>query len=276
VQSFNDQYLQTLGRIHTAKEAILAFETARNSGFDNINLDLMYALPGQDTAQAMDDLKAAIALSPEHLSWYQMTLEPNTAFYQSPPPQMPTDDRLADISEQGLSLISESGYQRYEVSAFSRQGKFPAWHNTNYWQFGDYLGIGAGAHGKITRADTQQIIRTSKKRHPKDYLNKQMEFVDRQQIIEPQQLPFEFMLNALRLKNGVKQSSFYETTGILFTQIESVVQRLVRKGLLTTDDEMLRTTEIGYRFLNDVLAEFVDGNFPDLANQQRIAIKNLS
>jgi len=276
VQSFNNEFLSTLGRIHKADEAIKAFKIARSAGFKNINIDLMYALPNQSIAQAISDLEIAINLKPEHLSWYQLTLEPNTAFFHNPPKNIANDDLLADISEQGLKFLESKNYQRYEVSAFSLSGKHPSWHNTNYWQFGDYIGIGAGAHGKITRADTQQIIRTSKRRNPKDYLNKDKSFIDQTRILPPQELPLEFMMNAMRLKAGVDESLFFQTTGILLSQLTHAIKRAVDRGLLIKKNKLIQPTEIGFRFLNEILSEFTAADFSNLSHENKIVIKEIT
>ena len=275
VQSFNNQFLSTLGRIHNADEALQAFEIARKSGFSNINIDLMYGLPGQSISQPMEDLEIALELNPENLSLYQLTLEPNTTFHHQPPKNMADDDHLADISEQGLRLLEKYDFQRYEVSAFSRGGKQSCWHNTNYWQFGDYVGIGAGAHGKITRADTQQIIRTSKRRNPKDYLKESRSFVDNDREIQTQELPLEFMLNAMRLKNGVPKDLFYQSTGLLLAQIDHAIQKCISRGLLIENETHILPSVLGFRFLNDILNEFSDEAFPKLKNSSNIAIKQL-
>jgi len=271
-QSFNNQFLSSLGRIHSSEEAIKAFEIARQAGFANINLDLMYALPNQTISQAMDDLSIAVKLKPEHLSWYQLTLEPNTAFHHSPPKLMPNEDLLADISDAGLDFLQQQNYQRYEISAFSRNGQFNSWHNTNYWQFGDYLGLGAGAHGKITRADTQQIIRASKRRSPKDYLDQQKSFIAQSRIIKPQELPIEFMMNAMRLKNGVDKNLFFQTTGLLLSQIEHVIKQCEERGLLVKTQTRIKPTETGFKFLNEILSEFMEENFPKLNQRKQITI----
>lgn len=275
VQSFNNNFLKVLGRIHQADEAKNAFQIARDSGFKNINIDLMYALPGQSIDQALNDLQIATDLLPEHLSWYQLTLEPNTAFHRNPPAKMADDDRLADISEQGLSYLLSKNYQRYEVSAFSLSGHHPSWHNTNYWQFGDYLGIGAGAHGKITRADTQQIIRTSKRRSPKDYLKIEKSFIDNERILQQQELPLEFMLNAMRLKNGVSEDLFFQTTGLLLSQVNHAIEKCIARGLIIKENKSIRPTKTGFQFLNEILSEFMDDNFPVLKQGNRIIIKEL-
>lgn len=274
-QSFNNEFLKVLGRIHNADEAKRAFEIARDAGFKNINIDLMYALPNQSISQALSDLKTATDLKPEHLSWYQLTLEPNTPFHHSPPEKMAGDDLLADISEKGLQFLDDNNYHRYEVSAFNLSGDYPSWHNTNYWQFGDYVGIGAGAHGKITRADTQQIIRTSKKRNPKDYLNKDKSFVDNTRILKHQELPLEFMLNAMRLKNGVSEDLFFQTTGLLLSQVKHAVEACTQKGLLVRENKIIRPTSTGFNFLNEILAEFMDDNFPKLNSTEQIVIKEI-
>jgi len=278
VQSFNDDFLKTLGRIHQADEAIKAFEIARNAGFKNINIDLMYALPNQSIEQALNDLKIATDLKPEHLSWYQLTLEPNTAFHHTPPKNMASDDLLADISEAGLDFLALKNYQRYEVSAFNLNGQLPSWHNTNYWQFGDYVGIGAGAHGKITRADTQEITRISKRRSPKDYLNPQKSVIDNIKNLQPQELPIEFMLNAMRLKNGFDTRLFSKTTGLLESIIQPTLETLEQKGLIDLSNNIIKPTETGFNFLNDILMEFSPENFPKLANthsNNQIKIKEI-
>ncbi|MFT6733142.1 MAG: putative oxygen-independent coproporphyrinogen III oxidase [Polaribacter sp.] len=269
IQSFENEFLNTLGRIHNGNDAHQAFQIARDAGFKNINVDLMYALPNQSIKQAMQDLQTAIDLKPEHISWYQLTLEPNTAFHHSPPKNMADDDHTADISEKGLALLQEHQYQRYEVSAFSKEGNFSCWHNTNYWQFGDYLGIGAGAHGKITRADTQKITRTSKKRSPKDYLNIEKPFIDQENELSAQQMPFEFMLNALRLVDGVEAKSFFERTGITNNIIENVLDNLRKKELVTNNKDTIQTTTLGFQYLNEVLSEFADENFSTLNKKNK-------
>ena len=281
VQSFNDEFLKTLGRIHNSEQALRAIQTARNAGFKNLNIDLMYALPNQSIEQAMSDLSQAISLQPEHLSWYQLTLEPNTAFHHSPPPKMANDDLVADISEKGLELLSLNEYKRYEVSAFSKNGEYNCWHNMNYWQFGDYLGIGAGAHGKITRADTQQITRKSKKRSPKDYLNNDKPFIESSHSLAAQQMPFEFMLNTLRLSDGVETKSFFERTGIDVLAIDKIMNNLRSKELLIKDKNRIQTTPLGFQYLNQVLSEFSDDNFQFLNNSKtdmagnRIRVKEI-
>ncbi|WP_444995535.1 radical SAM family heme chaperone HemW [Aliikangiella sp. IMCC44359] len=274
VQSFNNQFLKVLGRIHDGSEASRAYQIAREAGFKNINLDLMYALPQQTVQQALNDLKMAIELAPEHLSWYQLTLEPNTLFYHQPPP-LPDDELTCDMAEQGIELLTKHEYQQYEVSAYSSAGHYPSTHNLNYWQFGDYLGIGAGAHGKITRADTQTITRKSKKRNPKDYLDTNKAVIDKQQQILKEELPLEFMMNAMRLKDGVPTALFFQTTGLLISQIENALTEAEKQGLLTKDHDYIRPTEQGYRFLNELLTFFMPENIFINSNQDTIKIKRL-
>lgn len=253
VQSFNDLHLQRLGRIHSSHQAHLAFASARRAGFDNINLDLMHGLPGQSVAEALDDLQQAIDLGPEHLSWYQLTIEPNTVFHKQPP-VLPEDDILADIQEAGLALLQQAGYQQYEISAFSRTGR-RALHNLNYWQFGDYLAIGAGAHGKITESDGR-ILRYHKTRLPTDYLDPDKPFTAGGSCIDRNALPLEFMMNALRLVAGVPRPLFSRRTGLPDSVIEPIVNRLIDRGLLADDADCYRPTPLGLRFLNDTLQLF--------------------
>ncbi|WP_196138674.1 radical SAM family heme chaperone HemW [Aliikangiella sp. G2MR2-5] len=274
VQSFSDKHLQSLGRIHSAEEVYRAFEMARDAQCQNINLDLMYALPEQNIEQAMDDLDKAIALAPEHLSWYQLTLEPNTLFYHQPP-QLPVDDIMDEISEQGLEKLRNANYQRYEISAYSRAGTTPSVHNLNYWQFGDYLGIGAGAHGKITRADTQEIIRKSKKRNPRDYLNPSTSVESSRRVIPKNELPLEFMMNAMRLKNGVPQSLFFESTGLIYSYLSTAIEQAKSAGLIDDSNEVLCPSEQGYLFLNELLEYFMPEQFSQLSSSNTINIKAL-
>lgn len=274
VQSFDNQFLTSLGRVHDGDEALRAFEIARQAGFDNINLDLMFGLPQQSIEQALTDLKQAITLSPEHLSWYQLTLEPNTLFYHHPPP-MPDDELTAQMSEDGIKLLHQFDYLQYEVSAYSRNGKFPSRHNLNYWQFGDYLGIGAGAHGKISRLDNQTITRKSKKRNPKDYLDNSKTLIDVEKQLTQQELPLEFMMNAMRLKNGVDSELFFQTTGMLLEQLEPRLSQAETDGLLARTTNNIRPTNQGFAFLNQLLEQFLPENFPKLACRDKISIRRL-
>ena len=253
VQSFNQQRLEQLGRIHNSRDAITAIEAARSAGFDNFNIDLMHGLPGQSASAALADLQQAIALSARHISWYQLTIEPNTVFYKHPP-LLPNDDQLADIQEQGEQLLSEHGYYNYEISAFSQPGN-SARHNLNYWQFGDYLGIGAGAHSKLTSMQGD-ISRHWQTRLPEDYLDTGKAFTAGRRTLGPDELPLEFAMNALRLKEGFSPALFAARTGLGFEVLVPAINRLIERGLLEPDRSQIRTSLQGRRFLNDTLAEF--------------------
>jgi putative oxygen-independent coproporphyrinogen III oxidase len=254
IQSFQADKLEALGRIHSGDEALRAAEMARRAGFDNFNLDLMHGLPGQTQEEALGDLRQAIALAPTHLSWYQLTLEPNTVFWNQPP-QLPEDDILWDIQEAGQALLAQAGFAQYEVSAYARPGH-AARHNLNYWQFGDFIGIGAGAHGKLTEADGR-IRRTWKTRLPKDYLNLAKPYLAGEKYLEPQELPFEFLINALRLTDGVPSSLFTERTGLGLTALAQGRRAAEQKGLMQVEPARLVATERGQLFLNDLLQLFL-------------------
>ncbi|MCE3251188.1 MAG: hemW [Cellvibrio sp.] len=268
IQSFNDQQLQLLGRVHGRDEALRAVGVARIAGFDNINLDLMHGLPEQSVDAAKADLQQAIDLAPEHLSWYQLTIEQNTAFY-SAPPVLPEEETLADIQDAGIELLAKAGYEQYEISAYARADK-RARHNLNYWEFGDYLGIGAGAHGKISFPVENKIQRLWKTRLPKHYLGAiasqkistnlnghQNVFGGGSDLLLPEALPLEFMMNALRLNQGVPQGYFSGRTGHEWQLVEGSWQALARQGLVEIDRDYLRPTALGRRFLNRVLQEFM-------------------
>lgn len=252
VQSFNTQHLARLGRIHSGHEAVRAFQDARNAGFENINLDLMHGLPEQTADDARADLEQALSLGPEHLSWYQLTIEPNTAFYSSPPP-LPVDDVLWRIQEDGQALLASSGYQQYEISAYSRSDK-QARHNLNYWQFGDYLAIGAGAHGKITFQEDDRIVRYRKTRMPDHYLKDMLHYRVGESAIARQDLPFEFMMNVLRLNAGVSEDLFTRRTGLSLDVLNAPVARLRDQGLL--EPHRFAATARGRLFLNSILEVF--------------------
>ena len=252
VQSFNDRHLKALGRIHSSSEALRAVEIARKAGFDNLNLDLMHGLPNQQHSEAMADLQQAIELAPEHLSWYQLTIEPNTAFW-SQPPILPEDDCLWDIQETGQALLQQHGYAQYEISAYA-QPQRQAQHNLNYWTFGDYLGIGAGAHGKVTLADGR-ILRYRKTRQPNAYLANHS--IAGEQWLTDTELPFEYLMNALRLTQGTAASLFHERTGLPLIALEPAWQTAQNKGLMLADSQRLCTTERGALFLNDCLQLFL-------------------
>ncbi|MCX4026685.1 radical SAM family heme chaperone HemW [Spartinivicinus marinus] len=255
IQSFNPEHLTVLGRIHNSDEALLAVDIAKQAGFENINLDLMHGLPNQTVEQALVDINTAIAAEPTHISWYQLTIEPNTVFF-SKPPKLPVDDLLWDIQQAGQALLAQQNYQQYEVSAYSKPGR-PAQHNLNYWQFGDFIGIGAGAHGKLTDLTQQQIIRRWKTRLPKDYLNPEKTFVAGERVITTSELPLEFMMNAMRLTAGVPLSYFSERTGISVESIKTDLKRAVNKELLDISNDTVKPTLLGTQYLNDLLEFFM-------------------
>lgn len=256
VQSLNDEQLYALGRIHSAAEAMQAFAMARASGFDNINLDLMYGLPGQTPAMAIDDLDQAMALGPAHLSWYQLTLEPNTAFHHRPPQGLPDDDGVAAMEDEGRARLARGGFARYEISAYAADGH-QCRHNINYWTFGDYIGIGAGAHGKLTLADGR-VERRRKARHPAAYMRGALQgnALSTATLLQEEDLVLEFMMNALRLEAGVPAASFCERTGLSYAAIESGLARAGSMGLIETTGERICATDRGRRFLNDLLLIF--------------------
>lgn len=257
IQSFDPEQLKRLGRIHNNLDAIRAAESARKAGFTRFNLDLMHGLPEQTDAEALQDLQQAIALQPDHLSWYQLTLEPNTAFYQAPP-ILPDDDTLWEIQQAGQKLIAKAGYQQYEVSAYAKPGS-EARHNLNYWQFGDYLGIGAGAHGKVTWPTADgglEVVRTSKHRHPKQYL-KALDYTSQRTQLKSEELPLEFLMNALRLKQGVDESLYPQRTGLKLSSLSPELEKLQQMGLMETDTGRLKTTAEGFTYLNAVLEAFL-------------------
>ncbi|MCR1825199.1 radical SAM family heme chaperone HemW [Pseudomonas oleovorans] len=254
VQSFQEAKLKALGRIHNGDEAIRAADMARAAGFDNFNLDLMHGLPEQSIEDALFDLRTAISQGPTHLSWYQLTMEPNTVFW-SQPPELPEDDLLWDIQEAGQALLAAEGYAQYEVSAYAQPGK-QARHNLNYWTFGDFLGIGAGAHAKLsTRAG--RIQRTWKTRLPKDYLDPAKAFQAGERLLAADELPFEFLMNVLRLSEGAPAELFSQRTGLPLQQLEQARREAERQGLLQADETRLVATAKGQLFLNDLLQQFL-------------------
>ena len=254
VQSFQEAKLKALGRIHNGDEAIRAADMARAAGFDNFNLDLMHGLPEQSIEDALFDLRTAISQGPTHLSWYQLTMEPNTVFW-SQPPTLPEDDLLWDIQEAGQALLAAEGYAQYEVSAYAKPGK-QARHNLNYWTFGDFLGIGAGAHAKLsTRAG--RIQRTWKTRLPKDYLDPAKAFQAGERLLAADELPFEFLMNVLRLTEGAPAELFSQRTGLPLQQLEQARREAERQGLLQADPARLAATTKGQLFLNDLLQQFL-------------------
>ena len=257
VQSFDNDKLHRLGRIHSAHEAEDAVRQARDAGIDNINIDLMYALPEQTLEGALDDVKRAMALAPTHISHYQLTLEPNTAFAANPPP-LPDDDAAWAIQEACEASLAAGGYGQYEVSAYAAAGRRCA-HNLNYWRFGDYLGIGAGAHGKIT--DAAGVHRRWKTRLPAAYLasSGQPGRIGGDNLVSGDDLPFEYMLNALRLIDGVPAADFAERTGLAAATIAPARATCIARGWLVDDPTVLRTTPLGQRFLNNVIEAFMAG-----------------
>ncbi len=255
IQSLQDEKLKILGRIHHRDDALRAIESATNAGFHNFNLDLMHGLPNQTVEDAVADLRDALQFSPPHLSWYQLTIEPQTFFHKNPP-ILPVDDVLFDIQENGKREILENGLQQYEVSAYARPDK-QCVHNVNYWEFGDYLGIGAGAHSKITDVDKQIIVRHSNVKNPKDYLDPGKSFVENEKILTTSEIIFEFMLNALRLTHGVSVDLFLQRTGVPLDLIEPILKKAKEKKLLVDDSKILCATGLGQRFLNDLLQMFL-------------------
>ncbi|WP_305909791.1 radical SAM family heme chaperone HemW [Methylomarinum sp. Ch1-1] len=254
IQSFNDRHLQALGRVHNAAEALRAVEIAFRSGFDNINLDLMFGLPEQRQQEVVEDVETAIGLAPTHISFYQLTLEPNTYFHKFPPP-LPADDDIFRAQKVCQQLLAEHGYHQYEVSAYAKQGK-KCRHNRNYWRFGDYLGIGAGAHGKISRSLPDNIIRTQKSKRPEHYL-KQIDISTRS-IITAEQLPLEFVMNHLRLSSGFHLDHYRAVTGLSAETLEPGLSSSVAAGLLLNEDGHYRCSDKGWDFLDSILEKFID------------------
>ncbi|MEI2557443.1 radical SAM family heme chaperone HemW [Acinetobacter pittii] len=252
VQTFNTEHLQKLGRIHSANNAMDAIEQARQAGFKRVNVDLMHGLPEQTLEQALYDLKAAVEHGATHISWYQLTIEPNTVFFRTQP-VLPQDEVLEDIQEQGEAYLKANGFINYEVSAWRKEQ--PSAHNLNYWEFGDYLAIGAGAHGKVTQPDG--VYRFQKTRLPKDYLAKVPAEHLQMKKIEAEELPFEFMMNALRLNDGVKAELYEQRTGLSLDHLNEVLTSLRARKLLVDDVSRLACTEQGHIFLNSVLEEFL-------------------
>ena len=253
VQSFNSAHLQKLGRIHSNEDALNAIHLAQEAGFKRINVDLMHGLPEQSLEQALLDLKLAVEQGATHISWYQLTIEPNTVFFRTQP-VLPLDEVLEDIQQQGEAYLMAQGFINYEVSAWRKEQ--PSAHNLNYWQFGDYLAIGAGAHGKVTQTDG--IYRFQKTRLPKDYLaHVPAEHIQFKKI-EDDELPFEFMMNALRLNAGVEAKLYPERTGLELAALEVPLDSLRARQLLLQDKNRIACTEHGHMFLNSVLQEFID------------------
>ena len=257
VQSFRAAQLKARGRAHGADEALRALSVARTAGFTNVNLDLMHGLPGDAPGDAVKELEIALALAPEHVSWYQLTMEPGTAFARAPP-VLPTHDQIVDDFEAGIARLAAHGYGRYEISAFARSNR-EARHNLNYWQFGDYLGIGAGAHGKITTQDG--VVRTTKRIHPTAYMKDAGHPAGAtRERRAGTDLIIEFMLNALRLSAGFTRTLFNSRTGLPAALIEPDIAQAVTEGWLTDDGEQLVPTATGFNFLNDLQLLFMHEN----------------
>ncbi|MPW88074.1 YggW family oxidoreductase [Moraxella catarrhalis] len=261
VQSFDHNALTVLGRIHNPDQASNAIRAARIAGFDRVNADLMYGLPNQNPSKAVNDIQTAIDAGATHLSWYQLTIEPNTTFYCTPP-QLPDEEIMAEIEILGQSVLTKHGFYNYEVSAWHGPNDAPCQHNLNYWQFGDYLAIGAGAHGKLTlknHPDYQDgIYRYQKSRQPKDYLA----FEDAPKMvnferISDDNLPFEFMMNALRLKDGVSTDVFETRTGLLISTIDNEMLPLQHQGLMVLDPLRIAPTRLGFRYVNYLVSQFI-------------------
>ncbi|RDZ29596.1 radical SAM family heme chaperone HemW [Lysobacter silvisoli] len=259
IQSFDDGCLKRLGRIHDSGEAEAAVKLAQDAGYDNFNLDLMYALPEQTLAMAERDLERAFALQPTHVSHYQLTLEPNTVFAARPPQGIPDDDGAWDMQEHCQALLAAHGYAQYEVSAYARPDRRCA-HNVNYWRYGDYLGIGAGAHGKITLGAEQTVLRRWKIKHPTQYLVHagSAQAIGGDDRIEPARRPFEFMLNALRLVDGFALADFEARTGLDRAAIAAPLATAVAEGWLEHDGQRVRPTDLGRRYTNNVVSLFLD------------------
>ena len=262
VQSFQDDALRRLGRIHNAKDAMHAAEQAHDAGLNNFNLDLMFGLPGQTPKDAIRDLANAASLEPTHISWYQLTLEPNTHFYHSPPSDLPSEEALWQIQQQGQEFLSQHAFRQYEISAYSRNQ--PCKHNLNYWRFGDYLGVGAGAHAKITDSRQAIIMRTAKIKHPRDYLQQSSSQqadsnnrISNTQYLSRDDLILEFMMNALRLTEGFEPILFEQHTGLSLDNISELLEQATDKGLLHTSSERIQASPHGQRYLNNLLDIFM-------------------
>lgn len=257
VQSFDDEMLKRLGRIHGGAEACRALEALYSAGFGNFNLDLMHGLSGQDWALAERDIQTALSFQPPHLSHYQLTIEPNTA-YAAAPPALPTEDTLDEIQENSHALLRAAGLEQYEVSAWARAGS-ESRHNLNYWQYGDYLGIGAGAHGKLTELSSGKIWRYSRQRHPRRYLDAitRGDWDAEGHWVDADDRLFEFFFNGLRMRRGVVLSELPQRAGIPLTQAQAVLEQAVEKGLLVLREGRAQASPLGWRFMNDLLALFL-------------------
>ena len=256
VQSFQQDKLTKLGRIHGVEEAKTAAKQAHNVGMKTFNLDLMHGLPNQTLEDAMSDLATAIALKPTHLSWYQLTIEPNTQYF-SHPPTLPDDETLWEIQEAGVKLLAEYGYNQYEISGYS-QDNWQCQHNLNYWRFGDYLGIGCGAHGKISLPLENKVLRTTKIKHPKGYLDPQRAYMDDYNTVPKEELVFEYMMNRLRLMEDIPFTEFENYTGLARSVLDKQLQQAADKKLMRVSVDTCQVTPLGHRYLNELLTMFMD------------------
>ncbi|MBB1313112.1 radical SAM family heme chaperone HemW [Aliivibrio sp. SR45-2] len=254
VQSFQQEKLEKLGRIHGKDEALRAARLAHEAGLNSFNLDLMHGLPNQSIDDALSDLKQAIELNPPHLSWYQLTIEPNTVFYYKPP-TLPDDDDLWDIFEQGHQILADAGYVQYEISGYSKVG-YQCRHNLNYWRFGDYLGIGCGAHGKLSFSDGR-IVRTTKIKHPRGFLDLMKPYLIDEQKVADHDRPFEFFMNRFRLLEACPKQDFIDKTGLGLESIQEIMDWAKEKKYLEETETHWQITEHGKLFLNDLLEAFV-------------------
>lgn len=256
VQSFQPDKLSALGRIHDGNQALKAATLAKSIGLNSFNLDLMHGLPKQSLEDALYDLNTAIEQHPPHLSWYQLTIEPNTQFH-SKPPKLPEDELLWDIQEHGDERLKQAGFEQYEISAYSQPGQ-QCQHNLNYWRFGDYLGIGCGAHGKITLANEGQIIRTVKVKHPKGYMDLTRSYMSDKKVVVNEDLPFEFFMNRFRLIEPCPKSDYANFTGLALDEAtKENLQKALQKGLLSESDDEWQVTPLGRRYLNTLLEMMV-------------------
>jgi putative oxygen-independent coproporphyrinogen III oxidase len=262
IQSFNDSHLKALGRVHLAQQAIDAIHIAKQAGFTNFNIDLMHGLPNQTAVDAISDLKTALSFQPTHISWYQLTIEANTEFYSSPP-TLPVDEMLWHIQEMGIDFLHTHSFTQYETSAFSTLNQ-ESKHNVNYWKFGDYIGIGAGAHGKITNGTQNTLFRTQKTRQPKNYITKYYEnksiLTTSHQVIPCNDIAVEYFMNALRLNRPINLHEFEQRTGLTYGSIKKFLQPSFNKALLTDNSNkgVIETTKKGKLFLNEILKGFMD------------------
>lgn len=257
VQSFDDDMLKKIGRIHGRHEIDLALQSLAESGISNFNIDLMYALPGQSASRSLHDVESAIAAEPSHISFYQLTIEPNTLF-SAQPPELPAEDKTWDMQQSGLEALQTAGYLQYEISAFARDG-MQSRHNLNYWRYGDFLAIGAGAHGKVTLPSRGLVRRSVKHKHPERYMRAidNGDWKAAESAVDDNERVFEFFLNQLRLRQGVNVGDFSQRTGLPWSFVETRVQQAVDKGFLTRQEKRLKPTKLGWRFVNDIQQMFL-------------------